>query len=144
MSILYISHSLGLEGVKKRWSEVLKVNEWCNSWYMYINYFSGEIFLQISPEKSCWCLSLFSCKRCLYSPCHVMRVRLLPCDHHSRVTCWWDAFVLAVKICQLCHQRTLSPSSRKNQKELNKWVAALSLITLSYSQRLLFRRGCST
>lgn len=84
------------------------------------HFFSGEIFLQISPEKSCSC-----CKRCLYSPCHVMRVRLLPCDHHSRVTCWWDAFVLAVKICQLCHQRTLSPSSRKNQKERNKWVAAM-------------------
>lgn len=87
-------------------------------------FFGGNLSSDFAGKKLFMFIS-FSCKRCLYSPCHVMRVRLLPCDHHSRVTCWWDAFVLAVKICQLCHQRTLSPSSRKNQKELNKWVAAM-------------------
>lgn len=101
MSILYISHSLGLYGVKKRWNDVLKVNEWCNSCYTYIIFFGENLSSDFAGKKLFMFIS-FSCKRCLYSPCHVMRVRLLPCDHHSRVTCWWDAFVLAVKICQLC------------------------------------------
>lgn len=92
--------------------------------HVYHFFFGGNLSSDFAGKKLFMFIS-FSCKRCLYSPCNVMRVRLLPCDHHSRVTCWWDAFVLAVKICQLCHQRTLSPSSRKNQKELNKWVAAM-------------------
>lgn len=52
-----------------------------------------------------------------YTRCHVVCALRRSSVHHSRVTCRWDAFVLAVEKCQFCHQRTLSPSSRKNQKE---------------------------
>lgn len=43
MFIFYIFYLLGFYGVKKRWNDVLKVNEWCNFCYMYI-IFLGKIF----------------------------------------------------------------------------------------------------
>lgn len=64
-----------------------------------ILFFFGENFFLDFVGKKLFMFIFFFCKWCLYFLCNVMCVCLFLCDYYLWVMCWWDVFVLVVKIC---------------------------------------------